>query len=332
MLPDVWPVTIIVPSIAMVQMALVDLLAALGIRPDLVFAHSAGEAAMLYASGATPQELAMEIAVRRSQAMTSVEGLGGMAAVSCTPAVAREIIQTVLQDAGPDGVLELGCFNAPEAVTISGTHAMLDKVVSIAQKYGLFARKVKTRVPGHSSLLEPCRVRYLDEMETAFSRYPGVHVPIVVPTYSTQTGLAMGVRVYSGIHEPVQRACTGPFEQTVAAVLEEMPEAIFVEISLHPARLLSISGMGAKPDKVICPMRRIKNPEAFNEIVDLLQAVGSLSGLGLNTINFHVINATDSLEISKPLPAYPLAPKPLPLYAENCSNSRQAEAQSQRTS
>jgi acyl transferase domain-containing protein len=79
-------------------MALVDLLAVQGICPDLVFGHSAGEAAMLYASGAAPQELAMEIAVRRSQAMTSVEELGGMAAVSCTPTVAREIIRTVLQD------------------------------------------------------------------------------------------------------------------------------------------------------------------------------------------------------------------------------------------
>jgi acyl transferase domain-containing protein len=314
-LPDVWPVAIVVPSIAMLQMALIDLLAALGIRPNLIFAHSAGEAAMLYASGAATRELAMEIAVRRSQAMTSVEGLGGMAAVSCTPTVAREIIRTILQDAGPDDVLELGCFNAPEAVAISGTHAMLDKAVSIAQKRGLFARKVKTRIAGHSSLLEPCRARYLNEMEIAFSRYPGTHVPIV-PTYSTQTGSRWVSEftpeyMWSNGRVPVK------FEQTVTAVLEEMPEAIFVEISPHPALAAYISCIGAKPDRVICPMRRTKNPEEFNEVVDLLHAVGSLSGLGLNTINFHIINATESLKISKSLPAYPLTPKPLPLYTEN---------------
>ena len=62
---------------------------------------------------------------------------------------------------------------------------------------------------------------------------------------------------------------------------------------------------------------RTKNLEEFNEVVDFLQVIGSLLGLGLNTINFQVINATHSLEISKPLPTYPLAPKPLPLYAEN---------------
>jgi hypothetical protein len=85
--------------------------------------------------------------------------------------------------------------------------------------------------------------------------------------------------------------------------------------------------MGAKPDKVICPMRRTKNLEEFNEVVDFLQAIGNLAGLGLNTINFSVINATGSLEISKPLPAYPLAPKPLPLYTEN---SRMAAKQKRR--
>jgi acyl transferase domain-containing protein len=186
-LPDTWPVTLTVPSIAMIQMALVDLFAAFGIRPSLVFGHSAGEAAMSYASGALSQELAMEIATRRSHAMSIVEGTGGMAAVSCTPSVAHELISGVLREAGPGDVLELGCYNAPEAVTISGTQNMLDKAIAIAQKRGFFARQIKARVPGHCSLLEPSKARYIEEMEIAFSRHPGSHVP-VVPTYSTQTG------------------------------------------------------------------------------------------------------------------------------------------------
>ncbi|KAJ7153578.1 polyketide synthase [Mycena crocata] len=314
-LPDTWPVALTVPSIAMIQMALVDLFAAFGIRPNMVFGHSAGEAAMSYASGALPQALAMEIAIRRSQAMGIVEGSGGMAAVSCVPSVAREIIRGVLQEGGPDDVLELGCYNAPEAVTISGTHAMLDKAVAIAQNRGLFARKIKARVPGHCSLLEPCKERYVEEMEIAFSRYPGAHVP-VVPTYSTQTGARWEQAftpeyMWNNGRVPVQ------FEQTVTSVVEEMPEAIFIEIGPHPALSSYISGMGAKPDKVVCPMRRTKNVTQFNEITDLLLCVGNLSTLGVNTIDFHAVNATDSLEISKPIPTYPLAPKPLPFYSES---------------
>jgi acyl transferase domain-containing protein len=117
------------------------------------------------------------------------------------------------------------------------------------------------------------------------------------------------------------------FEQTVTAVVEEMPEAIFIEIGPHPALSSYISGMGAKPDKVLCPMRRAKpvkkkvnslNSNAeFNEITDLLTCVGHLSSLGVNAIDFNAVNATDALEISKPLPAYPFAPKPIPFYSEN---------------
>ncbi|KAJ7898537.1 polyketide synthase [Mycena olivaceomarginata] len=324
-LPDTWPVTLTVPSIAMIQMALVDLFAVFGIRPNLVFGHSAGEAAMSYASGAVPLELAMEIAIRRSRAMTVVEGSGGMAAVSCLPSVAREIIQGVLQEAGPGDVLELGCYNAPEAVTISGTQTMLDKAIAIAKKRGMFARQIKARVPGHCSLLEPCKARYVEEMETAFSRYSGVHTP-KIPTYSTQTGSR-----WEGEFTPEYMWNNGrvpvKFEQTVAAVVAEMPEAIFIEIGPHPTLSSYISGMGAKPDKVLCPMRRSKNANNsvislnsltdFTEITELLTFVGNLCALGVNTINFSAVNGIDCLEISKPLPAYPFAPKPVPFYAEN---------------
>ncbi|KAK7057599.1 polyketide synthase [Favolaschia claudopus] len=314
-LPDTWPVTLTVPSIAMIQMALVDLLAEFGVRPSMVFGHSAGEAAMSYASGALPQALAMEIAIRRSRAMKMVEGSGGMAAVSCTPPVAREIIRGVLLEAGPGDVLELGCYNAPEAVTISGTQGMLDKAIAVAQKRGMFARQIKAKVPGHCSLLEPCKDRYVSEMEEAFACYPGAHVP-TVPTYSTQTGQRWEQAftpeyMWNNGRVPVQ------FEQTVTTVVNEMPEAVFIEVGPHPALSSYISGMGAKADKVICPMRRTKNVTEFNEVTDLLLCVGNLCSLGVNTINFNAVNATDCLEISKPIPAYPFAPKAMPFYSEN---------------
>ncbi|KAJ7191756.1 hypothetical protein B0H12DRAFT_1246247 [Mycena haematopus] len=314
-LPDTWSVALTVPSIAMIQMALVDLFAAFGVHPSLVFGHSAGEAAMSYASGAVPQELAMEIAIRRSQAMLIVEGAGGMAAMSCIPSVAREIIRGVLQEGGPDDVLELGCYNAPEAVTISGTHAMLDKAVAVAQKRGLFARKIKARVAGHCSLLEPCKARYLEEMEIAFSRHPGSHAP-TVPTYSTQTG-ARWTSEFTPEYMWTNGRVPVKFEQTVTSAVKEMPEAIFIEMGPHPALSSYISGMGAKPDKVLCPMRRTKNITEFNEISDFLLALGNLCSLGVNTIDFHAVNGTHSLQISRPLPAYPLAPKPMPIYSEN---------------
>ncbi|KAK7044317.1 polyketide synthase [Favolaschia claudopus] len=317
-LPDIWPVTLTVPSIAMIQMALVDLFAAFGIKPSLVFGHSAGEAAMSYASGALPQALAMEIAIRRSRAMKIVEGSGGMAAVSCTPVVALGLIDEVLCEGGPADVLELACYNALEAVTISGTQAMLDKAVKLAEERGMFARQIKARVPGHCSLLEPCKRQYVKEMEIAFSRYPGEAKLPTIPTHSTQTGSQWEKEftpqyMWNNGRVPVK------FEQTVANVLKQFPDAVFIEIGPHPALSSYISGMGAKSDHVLCPMRRSKGPtpaDDFTEIATFLACIGNLSCLGLNTIHFLAINSTTSLDISCPLPAYPFAPKAVPFYAE----------------
>jgi acyl transferase domain-containing protein len=98
-----------------------------------------------------------------------------------------------------------------------------------------------------------------------------------------------------------------------------MPEAIFIEIGPHPALSSYIAGMGAKSEKVLCPMRRPKSGSspAFHEVTELLTCIGNLSSLGVNAIDFNAVNSTDSLAISKPLPTYPFAPKPLPLYSEN---------------
>lgn len=109
-----------------------------------------------------------------------------------------------------------------------------------------------------------------------------------------------------------------------------MPEAIFIEIGPHPALSSYISQMGAKPDKVLCPMRRARIPKHatgsaislnsvadFNEVTEFLTCVGNLCALGVNTIDFSAVNGTNWLQVSKPLPAYPFAPKAVPFYSEN---------------
>ncbi|KAJ7832642.1 hypothetical protein B0H14DRAFT_2591918 [Mycena olivaceomarginata] len=113
--PTGWPVTITVSSIAMLQMALFDLLVSVGITPSSLAGHSAGETAILYASGAGSRAMALEIAIARGQAMTATESSDlGMASLACNVDVAKEIIS------GISGTLEISCFNAPNSVALSG--------------------------------------------------------------------------------------------------------------------------------------------------------------------------------------------------------------------
>jgi acyl transferase domain-containing protein len=55
------------PATAAIQVALVDFLASLPIRPNAVVGHSSGEIAAAYAAGALTHEQVMTISLRRSQ-------------------------------------------------------------------------------------------------------------------------------------------------------------------------------------------------------------------------------------------------------------------------
>ncbi|KAF8160216.1 hypothetical protein K438DRAFT_1776565 [Mycena galopus ATCC 62051] len=176
-LPDLgWPVTVTVSSIAMLQMALFDLLKSVGIVPDMMLGHSAGETAILYASGAGPKEMAMEIAIARGEAMTPTESEEvGMAMLACSAEHATKLMARIRAE--NSGVLELSCFNAPKSITVSGTAALLDKLAARAKSEGLFAQRIRTMVPGHSSFMDPIEEDYRAKMNNIFARYPGSHAP-----------------------------------------------------------------------------------------------------------------------------------------------------------
>ncbi|KAF7355656.1 Polyketide synthase [Mycena sanguinolenta] len=315
-LPDIWPTAVTQPALIILEMALYDLFLAHGISPDIVISHSAGATAMLYASGAISQEMAVEIATARGLAMRSVEAFGGaMAAVGCTEEQAAEIIRHS-RDLDSE-VLEVGCFNGPGAVALSGSDAAIDRAVEYAQNRGFFARKLKTRLASHSSLMERCREDCQARMLDIYSRYPGQHIPSKL-TYSTQTGSRWTAPftadyMWNNARNPVY------FAKTIAAVWKDHPNAVFVEISPHPVLSSYIASVGIKPDFVIAPLRRTRNSEPFAEVTDFLNALGTLTCLGCNRVDFHALNGRMALK-GVSLPPYPFNKKHIPY----CSPSHQA--------
>jgi acyl transferase domain-containing protein len=309
-LPEIWPIAITQPALVILEMALYDLFVASGVYPDILLAHSAGETAMLYACGAISQEMAVEIGIARGLAMRSVEEFGGaMAAVTCTAEQAAEIIQYVLGPQDTD-ILEIGCYNGPQAVALSGSDEAIDRAIDYAQSQGFLARKIKTHVAGHSSLMERCREDYQMYMSDIYSRYPGQYVPFRT-TYSTQTGSQWmspftAEYMWSNARNPVY------FAKTIATVWHDHPNAIFVEISPHPVLTSYIQSVGVKPEFVIAPLRRSRNPKPFAEVVDFLGALGTLVSLGSNRVDFHALNGPTSLKPSVALEPYPFNRKHVP--------------------
>ncbi|KAF7358664.1 Polyketide synthase [Mycena sanguinolenta] len=282
--PSGWPVTITVSAIAMLQMALFDLLTSAGVMPSSFAGHSAGETAIIYASGAGSKAMALEIAIARGQAMTATESADvGMASLGCSANVAKQLISRL------SGNLEISCFNSPDSVAISGSADLLAQVVSLAQTQGIFAQRLRTMVPGHSSYMDKIKEDYMTRMTDIFTRYPGHHIP-KVPVFSTCTGQ---VRVDEFSPSYFWDNCRNPvlFSTAITNLLDFHGDApvspIFLEVSCHPVLSSLIPSHNIPTKSVLCPMRRITRGEAeFDEATQFMETLAQIALLGYNSCEF----------------------------------------------
>ncbi|TBU55410.1 polyketide synthase [Dichomitus squalens] len=319
-LGDPWPIAITLPALTMLQLALVDTLAAVGVTPDVVVGHSAGETAVLSASGSASKAMALEVAIARGRAMTSLEKASGtMAAVSCSPEEARRIIAEVRAELD-EGTLTVGCYNTPAAITMSGAESHIDLAVKKANAAGIFARKLRTRIPVHSEMMELCRAEFEKLVQEVFSRYP-VSAP-VVETYSTKTGGRFTGKLdaqyfWDGTLGPVR------FSEAIFALSEAHNSATYVEIGPHPVLTSYIVSMTEKHTLVTCPLRRQRVPEPGAEASELLAALGKLVVAGHNCVNFDVL--TGGAKLSGNALQYPFAPKVVPWRIQSAEIARQMQ-------
>ncbi|KAJ6465896.1 putative polyketide synthase [Mycena vitilis] len=306
---DTWPISLALPAIAMFQMALFDLLTHLGVQPDVVLGHSAGETSLLYTSGAASKQMALELSIIRGQVFSSLEdGDGTMAALSCGPEDARRLLATHMAANAPS-VVELACFNSPSAVAIAGQNIAIANVLDLARGAGILGRQIRTRVPVHSSMMEACQDRYRAAVGDLFLRYPGSHVP-KIPTYSTLTG-----QIFCGPFDAEyfwkNTRSEVRFEQTIRSLGGSFT---FVEISPHPVLSGYISEMVSSP--VLSCVQRPKKAMPSTEHHDMLAFLGRLTSAGHNCVEFTLLNGKDCSQSRITLPEYPFAKKTFPLYVE----------------
>ncbi|KAJ6464059.1 hypothetical protein C8R45DRAFT_1175371 [Mycena sanguinolenta] len=285
-LPERWPIAITLPALAMLQMALCDLFAEMGIIPDAVVGHSAGETPAL----THPEQL------HKTQRC-----------VWQLPEAARsqDLINSVLKEC-PDGILEIACYNARDSVTLAGITSLIEQVVDLATDRGFFARKLHTDVPVHSSLMESCRQQYETAMSAIFDGNHG-HCRPQIRAYSSLTGRVWtepfsAEYFWSNTRMPVR------FSEAIGSLLSDAPNASFMEIGPHSVLGTYIESFDASLS-VIAPMKRSKFAEEFNEIRTFLSAVGNLIVDGCNVSNFAVLipQVAGGSKISTP--PYPFARK-----------------------
>lgn len=139
------------PICTAVQIALVDLLSAWGIRPCAVTGHSSGEIGAAYASGALTLASAMSAAYFRGQVIIELRKKypdlkGAMLAVGAGVGECEslfKILQHPLQAVA-------ACENSPESTTVSGDVEAIDLLASLFQQMSIFNRKLFVDVAYHS--------------------------------------------------------------------------------------------------------------------------------------------------------------------------------------
>ncbi|KZL70949.1 polyketide synthase (beta-ketoacyl synthase domain-containing protein) [Colletotrichum tofieldiae] len=165
------------PACTALQVALVDLSKAWGIKPVAVVGHSSGEIAAAYCAGFIDHESAVKIAWLRGQVSQTVSKNGGMLAVSASAESIAEHLQTLKL-----GKAIVGCLNSPKACTVSGDSVAIDELQEILKETQVPCTRLPMDVAYHSFHMEAARERY----EVALAGIP--HGSSDIPMFSSVTG------------------------------------------------------------------------------------------------------------------------------------------------
>lgn len=173
-------------AIAAVQMALVDLLAWLGIEPDHIVGHSIGELTCAYADGCLTVEECITAAYWRGKLCEQeLAGKGAMAAIGGSWVEADEMIKKY----GDDRVW-LACNNSSDSVTVAGDKDSVEAFLANLQQHqpSTFARVVSsTGAAFHTPDVEKLRPALLQKLATIDMRHKQKTTRWISTTYDDES-------------------------------------------------------------------------------------------------------------------------------------------------
>lgn len=164
------------PANFALQVALTRVLDQIGIRPDAIVGHSAGEPAAAWASGALSLADAVTVIYHRARLQDTTAGGGRLAAIGLSEGAVRQLPWVA------DGRLSIAAVNDESSVALVGPEELLDEVGKSLSGGSIFFAKVPGNVPYHGPLMDPLH----DELVASTS---GI-TPMAprIPIYSTVTG------------------------------------------------------------------------------------------------------------------------------------------------
>lgn len=316
------------------QLAVVDLLASWGIRPQVTIGHSSGEIAAAYAKGAFEKAAAMRIAYYRGVLTGHTGRTGAMAAVGLDVEAAKGYVDRVTT-----GKVVVACINSPESVTLSGDVEGIDEVVQLLVADDIFARKLRVLTAYHSHHMKLIADEYLAALAGAWETKPG-HADVTMfssvkakPIDGTDLGpsywvanLVSPVNFSGAVTAAAHAGLLGGNARNITGLKKGSPDAI-IEIGPHAALqgplkqiLDSVNDTLPSPPRYLSVIKRKQDA-----IQTTLEVAGELLVLG-HPVNVRLANAYDSYRGNATDGGKIPALVDLPPYAWNTSNRYWSES------
>ncbi|AOS63982.1 type I polyketide synthase [Actinoalloteichus hymeniacidonis] len=196
------------PALFAVEVALVRLLAAAGVTPEVVAGHSLGELTAAYVAGLWTLPAACRVVAARARLMQRLPDGGAMASIEAAEDAVRAHLATrTATVTGQQSTVDVAAVNGPLATVISGDAAEISEIVAWWRDQGHRVRLLQVSHAFHSSLLDPMLEDYGRELATVAADVP------TVPLVSTVTGAVLDPSTSAGpeywvrqVREPVRYA------------------------------------------------------------------------------------------------------------------------------
>ncbi|CDQ96337.1 unnamed protein product [Oncorhynchus mykiss] len=232
-------------GLAAIQIAQIDLLQMLGLKPDGIVGHSVGELACGYADGSLSHSEAILAAYWRGRSINEANlPPGGMAAVGLTWAECKAQC--------PQGVVP-ACHNAEDTVTISGPAEEVSRFVSELKESGVFAKEVRSAgVAFHSyymASIAPALLAALKRVIKEPKQRSARWISTSIPQKDWNSPLAL----YSSAEYHCNNLVSPVLFQEGLSLVPD--NAVVVEIAPH-ALLQAILKRSLKPTCSILPLMR----------------------------------------------------------------------------
>lgn len=226
------------PLCTALQIVLVDLLAAAGIRFAAVVGHSSGEIGAAYAAGVLSARDALVIAYYRGiHSSGSANGTkkGAMMAVGASPAEAAELVSLPRFKAR----ISVAAHNSPTSVTLSGDQDAIEEAHALFADEGKFARILRVDKAYHSHHMKPCLEPYVESTRRAGVR--AIRPPEGSCIWYSSVFGASGDSISSASDEHVLRLLDGEYWALNMAQTVLFSDAVEAAVVAETARGCSFS-------------------------------------------------------------------------------------------